>query len=150
SNLWLKSTKRSPANADALKRLTSGTGLDDFPSISPDGREVAFARADGNKANVFVIPIEGGTPRQITFLNSWNLHTVWSPDGGTIAFGSTEGGQQRVWQVSATGGTPRVFENTRLSLHPFSVSWAPSRHLVYQEPGNRNFQVLNPITGEQT
>src|SRR5262249_238030 len=150
SNLWLASTALSQAGPNHVKQLTSGTALDRDPSISPDGRQVAFSRTDENSANVFVVPIAGGADRQITFLNSRNLHPVWSHDGQTIAFGSSEGGQQRVWQVPPTGGTPQTLEKTRLSLNTFFLSWAPGRHLVYQDPGHRNFHVLDPITGEQT
>jgi Tol biopolymer transport system component len=148
SNLWLASTKLAPDGDKKMKQLTSGTASDADPSIAPDGRHVALSRFDGNRANIFVMPVEGGTPQQITFLNSLNLGAVWSPDGRTIAFASTEGGQQYVWQVGATGGTPRALEQTRVSTNSFKLAWAPSSQILYQEPGNRNFQVLNPVTGE--
>jgi Tol biopolymer transport system component len=149
-NLWLASTKLSSA-ARELTQLTIGSAADMDPSISPDGRHVAFVRGIGSKSNVFVMPIEGGTPQQITVFDSRNWYPVWSPDGGTIAFFSTEGGQPWVWQVSATGGTPHSLDPTRVSapFTPFTLAWAPGLRILYPEPDNRNFQVLNPATGEQ-
>jgi len=150
ANLWAASTKLSPGGASGAKQLTSGTARDLYPNISPQGRQVAFSRGEGDRANIFVVPIGGGKPEQITFLKSRNLSPVWSPDGRTIAFGSTEGGHQWVWQVGATGGMPpRALEQTRLSTDTFHMAWAPSPWIVYHEPGNRNFQVLHPMTGEQ-
>jgi Tol biopolymer transport system component len=146
ANLWLAPTKGSPG-APFSKQLTSGTGEDRDVSISPDGRQIAFSRSDGQKSNIFVMPVEGGEPRQLTFLNSINAAPVWSPDGKTIAFGSTEGGNQYVWRVSSNGGTPRPFEQTRISSNSFDLAWAPNQTILYHEPGNRNFQLLDPIAG---
>ena len=145
-NLWVASTTRSGASASDVRQLTSGTTQDEMVSVSPDGRRIAFLRMAVNGENVFVIPIDGGTPTQITFLNSIASPPVWSPDARTIAFVSTDGGQPRIWLVSATGGTPRALNQTRFGG---SLSWAPNASILYQESVSRIFQALNPITGEQ-
>src|SRR5215831_1081257 len=109
------------------------------PSFSPDGSRIAFSRNDGNTSNIFVLPLDGGSPEQITFFKSTNRSPVWSPDGMSIAFGSNEGGSAKVWQVSASGGTPRSFSRTNLSSNTYQLSWAPGRNILYHRPGNRNF-----------
>jgi dipeptidyl aminopeptidase/acylaminoacyl peptidase len=85
------------------------------PNISPDGRRIAFSRGDRRERNIFTVPIDGGEPTQVTFMNAFSENPVWSPDGNAIAFGSDEGGRHRVWTVSADGGQPRVYEESRLS-----------------------------------
>lgn len=75
----------------------SGLGLDvaepDATSydISPDGSEIAFA-ADTDRSgvdpnfDVFVMPIEGGTPKNITSDNAANdTAPLYSPDGRSLA-----------------------------------------------------------------
>ena len=89
SNIWL--FERQPGNRKVppkATRLTSGTGFDISPSISPDQQSVAFVRGEGPPANVFTIPIHGGEEEQLTFTNSINASPVWSPRGNEIAFES--------------------------------------------------------------
>jgi hypothetical protein len=62
-DLWLASTSGGVA-----RRITSHPGLELFPKFSPDGQWIAFTgQYDGN-FNVYVIPSEGGEPKQLTFL----------------------------------------------------------------------------------
>jgi serine/threonine protein kinase/Tol biopolymer transport system component len=148
ANLWTAS--KSLYGLVNSKQLTTGTGADYQPAISPDGQQVAFAWYDGRKHNVFTLPIAGGDRRQLTFLNSRNFNPVWSPDGKTIAFASNERGRQLVWQVSAAGGGLRPLEQTRISVDTGGLAWAPISQIIYEEPGNRNFKLLNLSTGEMT
>ena len=149
SNLWLAILESSEKNPTVTtEQLTRGTSWDVDPSISPDGTRIAFSRSHGQTSNIFVVPIEGGTPQQVTFFNSINSHPVWSPDGQEIAFGSSEGGRYTVWKVRAAGGTPHQFVQSHLSGTSM-LSWAPGRDLLYPRPGNRNFHLLDPVTEEE-
>lgn len=66
---------------------------------SPDGSMVAYISGDGTKQfnNVFIVPAEGGTPRQVSWLSNSNGGGLsWSSDGTflTLASGQrTEDGQ---------------------------------------------------------
>jgi TolB protein len=55
--------------------------------ISPDGKWLAISdqSADDHKSHVYIVPIDGGTPRQITS-NGPSYWHGWSPDGKTLAF----------------------------------------------------------------
>ncbi|MFQ5630470.1 MAG: tetratricopeptide repeat protein, partial [bacterium] len=100
-------------------------------------------------ANIFVMPLEGGQMKQLTFLDSYNTGVAWSRDGKEIAFGSTQNGKAGVWRVAADGGTPRPFEDTDLSDSGFDLTWSPGANILYQAPGNQNFHVLSPVTEEK-
>jgi len=98
-------TKAGPARGDDLVwvvALDPSTGLvrgaerqlsqrhGDVPSISPDGKLVAFARDDetGAGQSLVVMPIAGGAERVVVPAVPSSLANVrWTPDGKTLYFG---------------------------------------------------------------
>ena len=149
SNLWLVSyADKGGTKAVKTKQLTTGTSSFFSPSISPDGKKIAFSIGGPSESNIFVMPIEGGQIQQLTFLNSDNYVPVWSPDGKEIAFGSNQTGALKVWKVNASGGTPLVFNKSELS-QTFRLIWAPGSQILYERPGIRNYHFLNPNTEEE-
>ncbi|GAA0543791.1 S41 family peptidase [Rhizomicrobium palustre] len=92
-DLWLSSTKGGKA-----VRLTSGAGAELFAKFSPDGKWIAFTGQYGGDEQVYVIPAEGGAPRQLTFQPSMgpldprqgydNRVNGWTPDGKSVLFRS--------------------------------------------------------------
>jgi serine/threonine protein kinase/WD40 repeat protein len=145
SNLFVVDVSSAKPKARAI---TSDSSVKLRPSISPDGRRVAFSQGSSNRRNVFTIPLAGGQPTQLTFLDSDNLSPAWSPDGREIAFGSMEGGTARVWSVPSQGGPLRRFAGSRMS-QSLRLTWAPGARILYHRPGNRNFHHLDPATGEE-
>jgi serine/threonine-protein kinase len=78
---------------DALQaRPLPGTEEAQAPSISPDGRFVAFASPG---ANLTVVPIDGGPPRTVVSQGVSPWGTAWGPDGMLYFAGGT-GGLHRV------------------------------------------------------
>jgi dipeptidyl aminopeptidase/acylaminoacyl peptidase len=62
----------------------------DVPSISPDGKSIAFARDDpsGVGQTVVTAPIGGGAERVVAPRQPSNLANIrWTPDGKTLFFG---------------------------------------------------------------
>ena len=92
------------------RRLTSPADFlgETTPRFSPDGKNVAFIRATGDKdSDLFIVPATGGEPRQLTFDRSVIHSLAWAPDGQHIFFASYRGGAQaRIWRTSADGGEP--------------------------------------------
>ncbi|HEV7239120.1 MAG TPA: PDZ domain-containing protein [Thermoanaerobaculia bacterium] len=90
-DLWLVSAKGGDA-----RRLTADAGMEYFPKFSPDGRWIAFTGDYSGSRQVFVISVDGGTPRQLTFYNDVgalpprggidNRILDWTPDGKNILF----------------------------------------------------------------
>ena len=77
----------APAEASGARQLTRGTA-DFAPAWSPDGTRIAFLRADGGPAQVWVLPRDGGEPERLTSLPLGAGAPLWSPDGTKIAFGA--------------------------------------------------------------
>lgn len=150
SNLWMvEAGARGHHQRPEAKELTHGTSLIERPSVSPDGTSVVFNIGHEGLANLYVMPITGGPPVQLTSFDSFNLGGVWSPDGKRIAFASTEGDKPRVWTVNADGGIPRALAVSDLSRDSFHLTWSPATQILYQQPGNRNYYELDPETGRE-
>ena len=74
-----------------------------YPSISPDGKTVAFSY----KGDIYTVGTEGGHAKQVTSNKSYDYAPVWSPDGKTIAFASDRYGNFDIYVVSKDGGVPK-------------------------------------------
>ena len=73
-----------PFDGGRTLTLTAGP-RDSNPAWAPDGRTLAFLRAtDDEPAQVWLLPLEGGEPRQLTHLPLGVRSLTWSPDGTSI------------------------------------------------------------------
>ncbi|MBL0211844.1 MAG: PD40 domain-containing protein [Holophagaceae bacterium] len=90
----------APATGGTATRLTAHPGLELFAHYSPDGRWIAFTGQYDGDEQVYVMPSEGGVPRQLTFYPAAGPlaprhgydHQVmgWTPDGKSVVFRSTQ------------------------------------------------------------
>lgn len=70
------------------RRVSAHAG--DVPSISPDGKRIAFARDDetGVGQTVVVVPVAGGAEHVIAPAQPSSVSSIrWAPDGKTVYFG---------------------------------------------------------------
>ena len=75
-----------------------------YPSISPDGRQIAFAY----QGDIYTVPTTGGEARRLTTSASYESQPVWSPDGRYIAFTSDRNAEgTNIYLIPATGGELR-------------------------------------------
>jgi Tol biopolymer transport system component/DNA-binding winged helix-turn-helix (wHTH) protein len=141
SNLWLVDlTQLSNAQEQPL---TWGSSSFSNPSISPDGRWVAFS----SKGNIFKMFIDGGQPVQLTSFHAVkSTSPAWSPNGEKIAFICDQGGTPKVWVVNADGGSVRSVSKTNASDTDLQLAWSPSPDVLYQQPGLHNVRRLNVDT----
>lgn len=75
---------------DTSTKLTHNDVRDQAPTVGPDGTVYYSSVVDG-QAEIFSIPIEGGTPVRLTSNNIWDHMPTVSKDGQMIAFVSDPG-----------------------------------------------------------
>jgi TolB protein len=71
--------------------------------ISFDGTQLAISHAVAGKSLIYVLPIAGGTPRQLTPVGPSYWHG-WSPDGKTLAYCAQRNGEFDIYTIPAAGG----------------------------------------------
>ena len=88
--------------------LTSLHGTAGTARWSPDGQAIAFEFHPGERAEVYVVDVNGGPPRQIrTVPEADNLAPSWSRDGRWLYFSSKRGREPfQLWKVPVAGGHP--------------------------------------------
>jgi dipeptidyl aminopeptidase/acylaminoacyl peptidase len=83
------------------------------PQISPDSHWVTFTvmtvdpAANKRPQQIWVVPLNGGAPRQITHDGEDNQRARWFPDSKHIAYVSDRGGSQQIWIMDPDGGNAR-------------------------------------------
>lgn len=104
-DLWIAS--KSGGNAF---RLSSPDGAERYPRFSPDGTQIAYTANYQGNSDVYVIPVNGGIPKRLTYHGMFDRVVGWTPDGLSVLFASTrESGRQRFSQfytVPVSGGLP--------------------------------------------
>lgn len=99
------------------------------PQISPDGKWIAFVVSvpslEKNRSNsdIWLIPSEGGEPRQLTTSDKRDDTPRWSPDGKQIAFISSRGGEPQIYLIDLSGGEAHPL--TSIHGGADGVIWSP-------------------------
>ncbi len=126
------------------RRLTSHEGLELFPKFSPDGSQIAFSAEYNGTRQVYVMPVGGGEPRQLTWYNDvgpmpprggFDYRILdWTPDGKHILVRANrlpwgvrmgrhylvpvEGGNETPLQIPEGGGGMFSPDGTRIVYTP--------------------------------
>jgi dipeptidyl aminopeptidase/acylaminoacyl peptidase len=113
---------------DEVKKIVSQPGPDNSPRFSPDGKQLVFSSAMGNKlffhanSRLAVVPVSGGTPRSITdrFDEQPGL-VAWTPDG--IYFSGLQKTAGHLFRVDPAGtAITRVSGPDNLMAGGFSLA----------------------------
>ena len=148
AQIWVQRYDGTPK-----RRLTNTRYSHRNATVSPDGQWVAFVadaslrpdsvvemerdslaqlpydaardEVERNDADIYVIPVAGGTPRKVTTHMGAEGSLAWSPDSRRLAFIAAPGRTKsdRIYVVSVTGGTPENLLGD-WKYEPQGIEWA--------------------------
>ena len=116
-----------PTTGGTATRLTAMEGEERRPSVSPDGKWLAFSNNQLGNRDIYIMPMSGGDIKQLTYHDSNDDVDSWSWDSQSIYFTSGRYNRYSGYQVSINGGTPN-----RLFQHYFDNS-----HNITEHPINK-------------
>jgi eukaryotic-like serine/threonine-protein kinase len=126
------------------------SGLYRTLAISPDGKRVAFERADPqnfSNRNIWIYEFARGVTTRFTFASGWDANPIWSPDGSRIAFGGLRTGIFDIYQKASNlaGEDELVF---RSGAQKLPSSWSPDgRFLLFYSPVGVTHVWVLPLDG---
>lgn len=132
----------------AARQLTFHPGTETDPKSSRDGKLVAFTGLYDSLGELYVVPIEGGEPRRLTY-GERATAVDWTPDG-RIAYRSHAGNwsweTERLWFIDPTGGLPTwtpIAEMAEASFLPDGHTIAYSRDVSTQWFSFQHYRTRN-------
>jgi Tol biopolymer transport system component/predicted Ser/Thr protein kinase len=162
--LW---PKRAPAARPELhlQQVTYQPGLESEPSLSKDGKFLAYTSDESGNLDIYVIPTGGGAAIRITDSDADDAQPSFSPDGSKIAFVSARdhGGRLQlplgvaslqtyvhgrggdIFIVPALGGSP-----VKLVSDAYFPAWSPDgEEIAYATAteSNRDLWVVGAMGG---
>ena len=176
AQLWMQ-----PFAGGAKKKLTDTPYSHREAVVSPDGQWIAFVadsalRSDSavqaerdslgrlpydkardererNENDIYVVSINGGTPRKVASVPLTERSLAWSPDGTRIAFitSPTRVASDRIYTVDVkTGAVANALRDWR--YEPETVTWTPSGDLLFTAAtgGSTGIFRVAPKTGVVT
>jgi len=132
------------------KLLFSSKGLNLAGNSSPSG-DVTFSSSQDGNSEIYVMNINGGSPRKLTTSFGIDVSPAFSPDGTSIAFVSDRGGTPQIYLMDPNGSGVRrlTFEGS----YNTSPAWSPDgKWLAYvgQRGGkNQIFMIQSSGTGQK-
>ena len=112
-------------NADGtqISRLTTSSGVDVFPSWSPDGKRLAFTSDMDGSPDIFIMNTDGTNLIKVVDDPSNDVLPAWSPDGKQLAFVSDRTGDDEIYVINIDGtGLKRLTNSPGDDDFP---SWSP-------------------------
>jgi Tol biopolymer transport system component len=131
--------------------LTTGAGNNYFPSVSPDGRTIAYVSNRSGKPELWRMNADGTGAAQITDVDFDTFNPQFAPDGETLYFQTSIGGKGRLMRVSIGGG-----ESVPLTSETDVYLWALSsdgKKLAYSTLDSATQKVvirIRPVDRDET
>jgi len=108
-NLWKMTVDPQTLRALSVERLTTDTGLDTEPALSPDGKSLAFT-AESQQVRAWLFPFDAnqgrftGSGRAVTSpAMEAGVHSL-TRDGNKLAFVAMRSGKWELWEKSLVDG----------------------------------------------
>ncbi|HWC77482.1 MAG TPA: S41 family peptidase [Blastocatellia bacterium] len=149
----------APTSGGTATRLTTHPGVEVFAKFSPDGKWIAFTGQYDGDEQVYVMPSNGGEPKQLTYYPArgpltprwgWDNQVFgWSADGRKVIFRSQRDSWTlpvaRMYMVPVVGGPAEPLPMPEAGSGDFSPD---GTRMVYS-PQSRDFRTEKRYGGGQ-
>ena len=113
-----------PSAGGAARLLVSHAATESRPLYSPDGTKLAFVSTRTGNGDIYLLTLDTGDLRRITYDDAFDQLDAWSRDGRWLYFSSTSrdiSGMNDLFRVSTEGGTPMQVSADRYTNEYFSA-----------------------------
>lgn len=124
------------------EQITSGSKSATIPSVSNDGKSIAFSTFGDKQEDIYVI--RENNPVQLTDDLSKDRVPVLSPDGKRIVFFSDRTGKYETWIINSDGSNMRQLTKTKAGDHAQFSIWSPDGKRVLVNISNKFPIIINP------
>ena len=149
-HLWVADTE-----SGQVEPLSASSGSEEYPALSPDGRQIAFTASEEHY-DLVEIPLDGSPLRRVLATSRTEADPVWSPLGGQYAYVTDRSGRQEIWLRSATGDferpvvTDASFRDGQTLLLSGLAFSPDGQRLAYQRRGLEGFRIwISTVAGGQ-
>ncbi len=138
---------------NAASRRTKTDAVEASPCWSPDGSKILYTSDAGGKANLYIMPANGGSAQRVSPGFAYSTEPDWSrAKPNLIAFtaGVGKGFQIGVYDLNGNNTKPIKTNSGGDAIEP---SWLPDgRHLVFtrRSANKRTLCILDTVNGKTT
>lgn len=137
-DIWTVATTGGEA-----RLLVSHPANESRPLYAPDGKHLAFISNRTGNGDIYILTLDTGELRRLTFDEAPDNLNSWSHDGRWIYFHSTSkdiAGMNDVHRVAAAGGTPMQVTADRYLSEFFATPSPDGAQLAFAARGNASTQ----------
>jgi TolB protein len=126
------------------EKVVAGYGIQVSPSVSPDGRRIAFVSNKSGSPQVYVRNLAGGEDQRVSHAGGYSTSPSWSPAGDRIAFTSQGEGKFSIYTVKADGSDQQLLASGDGDFTDPSFS-PDGRYVVYtfQKKGYSEIRIVS-------
>lgn len=129
-----------PVHGGEATRLTSTEDTyEDHPIWSPDSKKIAFSSNRYGNFDIYIVGVEGGTPKRLTFHSANEYPEAFTHKGDSILFSAAlqdqtssvlfpTGRLTELYAISVDGGAPKQVAGIPVQMPTYS---SKNPHLVY-------------------
>ena len=127
---------RVAAAGGRAERITTHPGAESMPAVSADGQSLAFVAQYDGPGDVYLMPVQGGVPKRLSWEGAAQKVWGFSPAGEVIYSGPSQAGQP-ITQLYAVD--PKTQQRRTLPVGQASdgALSADGRHLYFTRNGLR-------------
>jgi len=116
------------ADGTGFSQLTSGPNNNGFPSMSPDGRRIAYRTFGPEGSGLRVMEVD--TKHTTTVTDGYDNFPLWSPRGDLIMFSRLDEGDYEIYTIKPDGsGLNRLTRSRGNDAH---MAWSPDgTHIAF-------------------